>query len=50
MRLKLLHKRIHHQWSYCDSQKQMLVDILEGLPSRPHETSYLVAKGHKEYE
>ena len=28
----------------------MLADILEGLPSRPHETSYLAAKGHKQYE
>jgi hypothetical protein len=28
----------------------MLADILEGLPSRPHESSYLVAKGHKQYE
>ena len=37
------------QWSYCDSQKQMLAVILEGLPSRPHETSYVVGKGHKQY-
>ena len=39
-----------HQWSYCDSQKQMLADILDGLPRRPHETSYLVAKCHQQYE
>ena len=32
------------QWTDCDSQ------ILEGLPSRPHETSYVDAKGHKQYE
>ena len=28
----------------------MLVDILDGLPSRPHETSHVAAKGHKQYE
>ena len=28
----------------------MLVDKLEGLPSRPHEISYVAAKGHKQYE
>ena len=28
----------------------MLADILEGLPSRPHEISYLAANGHKHYE
>ena len=39
-----------HQWTSCDSQKQMLADILEGLSSRPHETSYVAAKGHKQYE
>ena len=27
-----------------------LVDILDGLPSRPHYTLYLVAKGHNQYE
>ena len=39
-----------HQWSYCDSQKHMLADILDGLPGMPHDTSYLAAKGHKQYE
>ncbi len=28
----------------------MLVDILEGLPSKPHETSYLVAECRNHYE
>ena len=28
----------------------MLADILEGLPITPYETSYLAAKGHKQYE
>ena len=37
-----------HQWTYCDSQQQMLVDILEGLQIRPHETSYVAAKGHQQ--
>ena len=43
-------KKNLHQWPYGGSQKQMLVDILDGLPSRPHETSLLAAKGHKQYE
>ena len=32
-----------HQWTYCDSQKQMLADILEGLPSMPDETTSSVS-------
>ena len=28
----------------------MLADILEGLPSKPHDISYLAAKDHNQYE
>ena len=30
-------------------QEQMLMDILEGFPPRPHEWTYLVAKGYTHY-
>ena len=31
-------------------QKHMLMDMLEGLPSRPHEWPNLAAKGYKQYK
>jgi hypothetical protein len=38
--------------NYLDNeyQKQMLEDVLEGLPQRPHKDSWRAAKGHKQYE
>ncbi len=38
-----------NNYTTSPAHKHMLMDILEGLPSRPHECPILAAKGYKQY-
>jgi hypothetical protein len=47
---QVAHQEALFNYTTCDDQKQKLEDILDGIPSRPHERSDLAAKGYKQYD
>ena len=47
---QVAHQEALFNYTTCDDQKQKLEDILDGLPSRPHERPDLAAKGYKQYD
>jgi hypothetical protein len=47
---QVAHQEALLNYTTCDDQKQKLEDILDGLPSRPHERPDLAAKGYKQYD
>jgi hypothetical protein len=47
---QVAHQEALLNYTTCEDQKQKLEDILDGLPSRPHERPDLAAKGYKQYD